>query len=310
MEYKYRFSIFTATFNRGDLLKRVYSCLLRQTFKDFEWIIINDGSTDDTDCICKGFIKDNKIPIKYLKKQNGGKHTAWRAAQKLFEGRYEVGADDDDTFPNNMLEIFDRYWSQLEKEKNYDDFWEIRGRCADENGNLIGGVITKESYIDSDYNEVFYKYKIKEEMQGCRKTTVLANEAAVPEHFIFDNKVSNFPEGIRWSRAARKYKTRFISDIVRFYYKTNESLTSSNSGSRRSLKKTYNSLCGNIYVLNERRDLMLKYDKKQLIRTYMNLAYQSICVKENIIKLINCKIDKLMTILLYFPMIIIYIFRK
>ena len=224
---KYRFSVFTATFNRGSLLANVYKCLLRQTYKDFEWVIIDDGSTDNTEQIVKSFINEHKLNIKYHKKENGGKHSAWKIGTKLFEGKYEIGADDDDIFPDNTLEIFDKQWSILEQDENYDHFWEIRGRCVDSFGNLIGPKFNT-NYFDSDYNDFCYVLRYGTiELQGCRKVSVLKNEAAVPDNILFGEYITNFPEMIRWSRAARKYKTRFISSIVRIYNDTPNSLIKS-----------------------------------------------------------------------------------
>ena len=59
----HRFSVWTATYNRGHLLHNVYECLVNQTFKDFEWIIIDDGSTDDTESVCNEFKKESPFPV-------------------------------------------------------------------------------------------------------------------------------------------------------------------------------------------------------------------------------------------------------
>lgn len=61
-------------------------------------------------------------------------------------------------------------------------------------------------------------------MDGCRKVEVLRNEVSVPDNFMFEDKCSNFPEGVRWTRAARKYKTRFVPNIVRTYTIGHDSL--------------------------------------------------------------------------------------
>ena len=111
---EYRFSVFTATYNRGNMLKNVYDDLLNQTYQDFEWVIVNDGSSDNTDQVVREFIEENKLPILYIKKENGGKHSAWRVATPFFHGLYEIGADDDDRLTHDMLEIFDRQWKVLE----------------------------------------------------------------------------------------------------------------------------------------------------------------------------------------------------
>lgn len=303
--YKYRFSIFTATYNRSNLLyDRVYQCLLSQTFKDFEWIIIDDGSIDNTEEICRKIILEKKINIKYVKKQNGGKHTAWRVALPLFEGMYELGADDDDTFPENTLEIFDKLWKELEMlpVEEYESFWEIRARCLDERGNLVGAKLPQYKF-DSDFNELHYKYHYYDigrygEMQGCRKVSVLQQDiASVPSGFLFENKASNFPEGIRWSRVARKYKTRFVDEIVRVYIKEYSSL----SGSEKTKAKSYNRLILYLYRLNEQRDLIFKYKFQWYFRHLAIILYSVIDLKVGFRQLSLKWYDYAIMLLAYIP---------
>lgn len=122
-----------------------------------------------------------------------------------------------------MLEVFDSYWKQLEASSDYDNFWEVRTRARYENVKLVGQELPRP-FFDSDYNDVNFKLKKGCEMIGCRKVEVLRNEAAVPGRFLFEDKCSNFPEGVRWTRAARKYKTRFVPDITSTYTIGHDSL--------------------------------------------------------------------------------------
>lgn len=108
--YKYRFSIFTATYNRASRLEDLAEMINNQLFKGpYEWVIVNDGSTDNTVDVVSNIMKNCNVPIKFINKGNGGKHTAWREATKVFEGRYVVTCDDDDPITLDMLEVFDKY---------------------------------------------------------------------------------------------------------------------------------------------------------------------------------------------------------
>ena len=69
-------TVFTATYNRMNLLKKLYDSLVKQTSKDFEWIIVDDGSTDDTSTVVQKFLSENKLDISYIYQENGGKHRA------------------------------------------------------------------------------------------------------------------------------------------------------------------------------------------------------------------------------------------
>lgn len=273
MSYKYRFSVFTATYNRGGKLRKLYEDLKKQTFKDFEWVIVNDGSEDDTDSVIKSFIEENVLNIQYRKKSNGGKHTAWRIATPLFLGRYVVTADDDDPIAPNMLEVFEKYWKELEKQENYDDFWEVKTRCVRQNGKLVGRELPSDVF-DSDFNTFSYILKMSCEMVGCRKVEVLRREAAVPELFPYMDNASNFDEQIRWSRAARKYKTRFVSDVTRVYMQTENSLCDNVlsrclSGNKRIIA---NKMVEFHFALLERRDIMFKHNIKQYFKSIIGYS--------------------------------------
>ncbi len=71
-----RFTVFTPTFDRAHTLDRVYRSLCVQTFKEFEWVIVDDGSTDGTDDLVAGWQTENRFPISYEKQPNQGKHIA------------------------------------------------------------------------------------------------------------------------------------------------------------------------------------------------------------------------------------------
>ena len=81
-----KITIFTPTYNRDYIIINLYKSLLIQTLKDFEWLIIDDGSTDNTELLVSSFIKDNKINIRYIKQQNGGKHRAINKALEEAKG--------------------------------------------------------------------------------------------------------------------------------------------------------------------------------------------------------------------------------
>ena len=304
---KYRFSIFTATFNRASMLEKLAEMINNQTFQGkFEWVIVNDGSLDNTFDIVNAIIAKSRVPIKFINKENGGKHTAWREATKVFDGKYVVTCDDDDPLSPQMLEIFDRYWQQLEKSDYYDSYWEVRSRVQYENGVLVGKELPTP-YFDSDYNIVTFKMRNACEMVGCRKVEVLRNEAAVPDDFLFEKECSNFPEGIRWTRAARKYKTRFIPEVTQTYIIGHDSLCVTPKGVKRTSKKNYNSLVSALYSLNEQGDLMRKYNFAQYLRNILILAYSSVRLKKNTLPFIERLYDKFLVAFAYVPAFFIYI---
>ncbi|HHL2498281.1 TPA: glycosyltransferase family 2 protein [Yersinia enterocolitica] len=104
-----RVTVFTPTFNRAHVLNRCYLSILEQHRDDIEWLIIDDGSTDDTADIVKGFQNENKIKIKYIYQKNSGKQAAWNKAVENANGDYFIGLDSDDIITsdsiNQLLEI-------------------------------------------------------------------------------------------------------------------------------------------------------------------------------------------------------------
>ena len=74
-------TVFTPAYNRAYTIGRTYDSLCRQTCKDFEWLVIDDGSTDNTaKLVCEWQQLDNGFPIKYIWKENGGLHTGYNKA--------------------------------------------------------------------------------------------------------------------------------------------------------------------------------------------------------------------------------------
>ncbi len=309
--YKYKFSISTATHNGAATLPNVYQCLKEQTYKDFEWVIVDDGSTDNTEEVCKAFMAENVFPIKYQRlTKNGGKHVAVRTAIKIVEGQYLLGLDDDDTYFPNALEVFKKHWDALESRDDYDSFFEVRARVTTDGKTLYGKALPADVF-DSNYNDMNYRYHYgPTEMIGCRKVEVQRTIAAVPDHFLFEEYCTNFSEGIRWSRAARKYKTRFVSDIVRYYHRGEQGRLSSSNRGGQSISRRYNSLVGEIYAQNEQRDLMLKYSKKRYLRNIFALSYHSVLLKRNAVRYIHSTMDKMLIILMYPCAYVLSVVRK
>ena len=96
-------TVVTPTYNRAHTLGRCYESLLRQTSSDFSWMIIDDGSTDNTEELVSGWIAEGKIPISYHKKPNGGKASALNVGIGLLTAPYAVCLDSDGTFTDDAI---------------------------------------------------------------------------------------------------------------------------------------------------------------------------------------------------------------
>lgn len=138
-------TIFTPTYNRAHTLPRVYNSLCRQTCKDFRWLVIDDGSTDDTENLIKDYINHNRFRIDYIKKENGGLYTGYNTAYANIETELNVCIDSDDFMPDDAVETISNTW----KEQGSDKYAGIIGLDFLLNGEPISG------YFPSDLKEVY-----------------------------------------------------------------------------------------------------------------------------------------------------------
>ena len=106
-------TVFTPTYNRAHLLPLLYKSLQNQTCKDFEWLVVDDGSNDGTDTLINKWINNEQsFPIRYYKIKNGGKMRAINYGVSLAEGSIFCGIDSDDWFYNDaIISIIDAFES-------------------------------------------------------------------------------------------------------------------------------------------------------------------------------------------------------
>lgn len=127
-------TIFTPTYNRAHLLPRLYNSLLRQSCNDFNWLIIDDGSTDNTRELVQGWIMEGHISIRYHYKENGGMHTGHNAAYELIDTLLNTCIDSDDWLADGAVEKIVNFWRQ----HGSDRYSGIVALDATEAGEVIG----------------------------------------------------------------------------------------------------------------------------------------------------------------------------
>lgn len=110
-------TIFTPTYNRANTLGRTYKSLCYQTCKDFEWLIVDDGSTDNTSKLVEQWIVEADFVIRYIYKENGGLYTGYNTAYANIETELNVCIDSDDYMPNNAVEIIINHWRKYGSDK-------------------------------------------------------------------------------------------------------------------------------------------------------------------------------------------------
>ena len=129
-------TVFTPTFNRAHTLPRLYESLSHQTCDDFVWLVIDDGSTDETETLVRSWMKNSVIPIEYIHKENGGLFTGYNTAYSTIKTELNVCIDSDDTMPEDAVEKIVHLWI----EKGNERFAGIIGLDFDlDTGKPIGG---------------------------------------------------------------------------------------------------------------------------------------------------------------------------
>ena len=171
-------TIFTPTYNRSSTLLNLYHSLIQQTCQDFEWIIVDDGSTDNTEEQITPLLTNSPFPIKYIKKNNEGKHIAINEGVKHAAGKWFFIVDSDDALTSDAIEIALAFCNQIENDTR---FAGVAGLRANANGviwnNWFGSQpdtqLSIDSYIDGTYIDYRYKFALKGDRAEIVRTDII-----------------------------------------------------------------------------------------------------------------------------------------
>ena len=202
---EYTFTVFTPTYNRAGLLTELYESLKIQTYKNFEWLIIDDGSADNTEETVKEFQKENILKINYIKKENGGKQRAYNLAVENAGGELFICLDSDDKYIPEGLEIILRYWKEYEKR---DDIAGMGYLSVYPDGKIIGKKFPEDVIISNQF-DIYYKYQVSGD-KGLMFRTEILKEYKFPE--IAGAKF--ITEAVVYNRISRKYNILYINKEI------------------------------------------------------------------------------------------------
>ncbi len=188
-----RLTVFTPTYNRKELLTRAYESLCRQTVKDFEWLIVDDGSDDHTDDTVKGWIDEGRIRIRYRYRENGGKMRAHNTGVSLCETELFMCLDSDDylvdTAVEEMLAKYDEAVRTYSGDKKIGGVVAHKG-CTDEKllGNDDFPPVKTSTLYDLYLNGFSGETTLMYETQVLRAFPFpeIEGEKYVPEDYIYD----------------------------------------------------------------------------------------------------------------------------
>jgi len=203
-----RVTVFTATYNRAHTLGRVYASLQQQRFHDFEWLIVDDGSTDETGELVRQWQAAHPVfPLRYLQQDNSGKHIAHNHALEHARGEYFAILDSDDWYAPDALNVLVETWDSIPEAQRV-AFANVEGLCVDQAGHLIGTPFP-QSVFDSDTFSIRWQRKRLGDTLGMYRTQVL-REFPFPNNF----RRCLVTEGLVWNRIANRYDTRFINNVA------------------------------------------------------------------------------------------------
>ena len=289
-DYNMRITVFTPTYNRANTLYRVYDSLASQTYRDFQWIVIDDGSTDGTKRVVEGYAEKADFPVIYKYQPNSGKHTAINRAVEMCGTEFFIIADSDDAFKAESLEVFIDEWESIPLRER-DSFKGVICKCYDaKTGEDIGSF--PGDHIDTDELTAGFILKFRFEKWSFFRTDVL-REFPFPEpkgHLKF------FPETVVWQQMSRKYKTRYINVALRAYFRDQGNALTSNDNLR------YRE---NIYLwqhyINNVRDYA-RYNPKLFLKAYVGIIRDGLLDGKNIrdvFEMIDRKSDRAIVAMCY-----------
>ena len=267
-----KITIITPTYNRAKTLPKVFESLLNQSFKDFLWIILDDGSTDNTEKVVENFQLLNPFfEIIYKKDKNRHKFLTVLEGVKMVKTPYFMVVDSDDAYPEDALETL---ISEVEKIENQDDYISVMGLSADENGKIVGNQYPNNGF-DGSIFEMRYKHKVWGDKFGIFITKTYQREISGKDFSQYEGK-GYFPQSVIFNEYdAKGIKTRFVNKIVRFYLKDDDD-EASVSNTRWSGKNLFGLTEGHLSFLNSYGNQLFSYPKA-LLRNL--IGYQTYALK-------------------------------
>lgn len=265
-----KITIVTPSYNRVHTLPRVYESLKNQTFKDFKWIIMDDGSTDDTKQLIEKYQVENLFEIEYFWNKNQHKFVTVFEGIKKVTSKYFMIVDSDDSYPENALQIL---FDEVEKINNQDEFISVMGLSQFEDGSIVGNQYPDNGF-DGSIFDMRYKYKVRGDKFGIFITKTYQQLLTNFDYSLYVGK-GYIPQAVFFNTYdSDGVKTRFVNKIVRNYH-LDEDDANSVSNTRWTGKNTFGLMEGYRAFLNSYGTKLFKYPKA-LIRNLVGYQVYSI----------------------------------
>lgn len=211
-------TIFTPCYNRAHLLSQLYQSILDQKATNFEWLIVDDGSTDNTKAIVESFIIENKIPISYYFKPNGGKHSAINYGVAKAKGDLFCIIDSDDSFAKNALDHINKAWKNNRDNNSICGFI---GLSTNASGELVGNGFLQPNW-QIPFSDYYLKYNLKGDKSVAFFTSILKNYP-----FPESEDIKMVFEDVVWNEISKKYDVIAINETIQIVNYQTEGVSNS-----------------------------------------------------------------------------------
>jgi glycosyltransferase involved in cell wall biosynthesis len=205
------FTVLTATYNRAHTLPRVWESLRAQSFPDFEWIVVDDGSTDATANLVAEWTAKAPFPVRYFKQDNKGKHVATNRGVELASGELMVILDSDDACVPETLERLAFHWRSIPEDRRA-GYYGIVCHCADTAGRRIGDAFPAQ-VVDAPGLDCRYRWHVRGEKWGTIRTDLMRSHP-----FPEKPERMRIPESVVWDRLLQTHVARFVNEDLRIYH--------------------------------------------------------------------------------------------
>lgn len=285
-----KLSILTATYNRSNYLPKLYESIKENLKYNItpEWIIVDDGSTDNTKNMVQSFIDENKVIIKYLYQKNSGKMSAINEAVKMATGDFIVDCDSDDCFINNSFEIIEK---NSEKFLQNEELYGLVFLKSEENGKISGKEFSQKEHITTMF-DLYFKEDI-----GGEKIIVYNSKIRKQYSHQLEHNEKFITEARMYHKMDEKYKLLAINEVI-------EQGSYIEDGYTKNINKTFKESPYGYYMYFKelmQKDMKgVKFSKRiYAIKHYILFSY--LTKNKFNANLIKDRLNRLLYIILYLP---------
>jgi len=281
-------TVFTPTYNRRERLRNLYESLKSQSYQDFEWVIVDDGSTDDTLKYLEKIQRENAISIRFISQSNSGKHIAFNKGIELARGSMFICVDSDDTLVKNALERIHFFEEKYKKTRSICGFCFLKG--YNENQPITA------RYKEYEFIENYNEYIINQGFIGD-KCEVFYTDVLKNYSFPKLGNESFLSEGFLWSKIGKEYDYVFVDEILYLCEYLEGGL--SKSGRKLRIQNPYAGMYHAYEYLDSCYCLKVRAKNMLLFLTYSKFAKYKGKEKRGMLKL-----------LMVFPSVLLYYYWK